>query len=197
VGSALAKKATVALLLAAIVLALAACGGNRYVNNENLALVDLGMDLNATENKRKVLDDLSVDATVPQSPVTVATPKEYDDSDSAPGNRNYTAAPFDIFLDWAEDKGLIGNRYNIFGNVEEFGAFDDGTEYMVLGVEYGFIAIKKTETQGGWNRIKENDAITVYFQYVSFLGSLECNTYMDYYPEMPCGIYEGFEYYID
>ena len=162
------RKVIMAFLLATCILTLAACRGNQYVNLETLKLIDIKRDTKALEDTRKALADLGIDVNDPQIPFA-AMPPEEDDSVSAPKKRNYIAAPSDIFRDWAEHKGLTGNYYYIPGGVEEFGAFDDGTEYMVLTVEFGYIAVKKTGSQGGWDRIKAGDSITVYFQYVSFL----------------------------
>ena len=78
------------------------------------------------------------------------------------------------------------------GIVLEFKEFDDGTEYMILGVEHGFIAITKMSVVEKWSMIKVGDSIVVYFRHIGFLQYDES---LADYAEMPIGSYEYFEYY--
>jgi hypothetical protein len=110
----------------------------------------------------------------------------------SPYNGKYDEVTFSTYVNQLQDEEQTGDYYNMPGQVQEFMTFDNGIEYMVLGVEFGFIAIAKMSVVDDWDKIKVGDAITVYFQHIGFLPYEES---LHKYGEMPIGSYEYFEYY--
>ena len=110
----------------------------------------------------------------------------------SPYNGKYDEVTFSTYVNQLQDEEQTGDYYKMPGQVQEFMTFDNGIEYMVLGVEFGFIAIAKMSVVDDWDKIKVGDAITVYFRHIGFLPYEE---YLHKYSEMPIGSYEYFEYY--
>ena len=194
------RKIVIAILLATSVFALTACNSNRYMSGKAAANAQIERDLKAIEDTRKALAALGADVGDPDDSFFAAAlqpeeneePESYDERGKNPYGGKYDAATVDIFIDMFKEKGLIGNYFSIPGYVEALRTFDDGLEYMILRVEYGYIAIAKLAVEKGWSKIKEGDTIEVYFKYIDFL---QYDEYLDPYGEMPLGAYEYFEDY--
>lgn len=196
------RKIITSILLVTSLFALTACSGNRYMREKALANEKLESDLKAIEDIHKALAAIGVDvgdtedsyATASVQLEEVEDPESYDERGKAPYGGRYTEISRDIYIDMHNNEKLVGKYYYTPGKVEDIRTFDNGIEYMVLGVEWGFVAIAKISVEQGWRQIKVGDIVTAYFRYIDYLGYDE---YLEPFGDMPLGSYEYFEDYND
>lgn len=194
------RRIVIAILLATSLFALTACNGNRYVSGKAAANAQMERDLKAIEDTRKALAALGADVGDTDDsffagalqPEENEEPESSDERGKRPYSGRYSEVTSDIYLDMARDEKLVGKYYYIPGIVEDIRTFDNGIEYMVLNVEFGFVAIAKAEVRQGWSKVKAGDLLTAYFRFVDYLWYDE---YLDPFGEMPLGTYEYFEDY--
>jgi len=199
------------VLLIAIILTLAACGGNRYYDLKTVASVDVEEGLKEFEDNRRALASLGIDIDDPESSFgskPEPEPEPIDNRDKpgrSPYKGKYTAVTWDVISDMDKELGVKGKYYNTPAYVLSFWESDDGTQQMLLSVEFGYITVMKGEVNEGWRDIKVEDSINIYFRFIGNINYFDIGEppqmdehFMKYFGMVdmtPCGSYEYFEPY--